>query len=83
LIKLLTQIDLFPNPVTTYCSVSYPVATANALLSIYWVDGKKVGDYNVVAGSTQRSIDVSELKAGNYLMVYKRENQKFTSSFMK
>jgi hypothetical protein len=78
-----TRIKLFPNPVTTNCFVTYPTATANASLSILQMDGKKVGDYKIANGSTQRSIDVSELRSGYYFIVYKNENLTTTSTFIK
>lgn len=77
------QLKMFPNPVGSFCSVSYPVAAGGALLSVYTVDGKAMGNYSIATGSTQRSIDVSGLKAGIYFMVYKNNNQTLTSSFIK
>jgi hypothetical protein len=56
---------------------------AHALLSVYTVDGKKVADYNVAAGSVQRTIDVAEFKAGVYFLVYRNNKQTITSSFVK
>ncbi|MGI8634191.1 MAG: choice-of-anchor Q domain-containing protein, partial [Segetibacter sp.] len=79
----LTGVKIFPNPVTTYCAISYPVASVNAKLSIITTDGKKIGDYNIAAGSTQRSIDVSALPAGHYFIVYKNDSQITSSTFIK
>lgn len=76
-------IKVFPNPLTTTCTVSYPLASEKALLSVYTVDGKKVTDYNVAAGSTQRSLDVSSLKSGMYFIVYSDGKQMLTGSFLK
>lgn len=76
-------LKIFPNPVTSNCTISYPLAVAHALLSVYTVDGKKVADYNVAAGSVQRTIDVAEFKAGVYFLVYRNNKQTITSSFVK
>jgi hypothetical protein len=78
-----TAVQISPNPTSSYCTVSYPLASAAALLTIYTVDGKKISDYNIAAGSTQRSIDVSELRSGMYFIVYKNGKQSNTCSFVK
>jgi hypothetical protein len=78
-----TKLKIFPNPVTTYCSVSYPVATDRASLSLYHADGRKIGEYTIAVGSTQRSIDVSVLSTGHYFIVYKNNDQTISSSFIK
>ena len=78
-----TGIKVFPNPVASYCLVSYPVAHKNASLSIIRLDGKKVGDYNIVPGSSQRSIDLAGLSNGYYIMVYKNNQQTISSRFIK
>jgi len=78
-----TGIKVFPNPVASYAQVSYPIALKNATLSIIRGDGKKVGDYTIVPGSTQRNVDISGLSNGFYIMVYKNNQQVFTSRFIK
>ena len=78
-----TQWKLFPNPVTTYYAVSYPVASASATLHIFAADGKRMGDYNIATGSAQRSNDVSDVPKGAYFIVYTNNGQTFSGSFIK
>ncbi len=80
---LVTRLTVFPNPVATHCSVSYPVATTKASVSIYREDGSKVGEYAIAIGSTQRSIDVSSLNSGHYFMVYRNNHKTITGTFIK
>ncbi len=77
------QLQLFPNPVISYCTLSYPLATANAFVSIYTADGKKLSSYQVAAGSTQTGIDVSAFAKGSYFIVYNNGNKISTISFNK
>jgi hypothetical protein len=77
------QISIFPNPVSAQCTVSYPRANSNGVLSVFTADGKKIAEYIAAAGSTQRSIDLSELKRGTYFIEYTGIGQKITSSFVK
>jgi hypothetical protein len=77
------HLKLSPNPATAYCTVSYPVATANAFLTIYHADGRKTGEYNIAVGSTQRSIDVSKFTTGYYFIVYRNNGHLTTSAFVK
>ncbi|MBC7888459.1 MAG: choice-of-anchor D domain-containing protein [Ferruginibacter sp.] len=76
-------IKIFPNPVIDNISISYPTATANTSVSIFLADGKKIGEYKIAAGSTQRSLDVAELGRGLYIIVYKNDGITTTGSFLK
>jgi len=78
-----TSLKIFPNPVTTSITVSYPVASAMASLRIIHADGKKIANYNVAVGSIQRTIDVSGLASGQYFIIYNNAEQTITSSFIK
>ncbi len=79
----LTTVKIFPNPVTTSFTVSYPAASEKATLSIVSADGKRIAEYIVAVGSIQRSVDVSELGAGQYFIIYKNGNQTTSGSFIK
>lgn len=78
-----TGVKVFPNPVVGSCLVSYPVAFKNASLSVFRIDGKKIVDYNIVAGSTQRNVDIAGLSSGYYIMVYNNNQQTTTCRFIK
>ncbi|MBC8034662.1 MAG: T9SS type A sorting domain-containing protein [Chitinophagaceae bacterium] len=80
---IIPSLKIFPNPVSSVCTVSYPEATANATLTIYTAQGSKVSEYNVTTGSKQRSIDVSQLGSGTYYLVYVNNNKTITTSFIK
>jgi len=79
----ISGVKIFPNPVTTSVTVSYPVASERASLSILTADGKKIGEYIVSVGSNQRTIDVSPLTPGQYFIIYLHSNQKCILSFIK
>jgi hypothetical protein len=81
--ELVKGLKIFPNPVTSTCTVSYPLAAASSVLSVYRVDGKKIAGYGLPAGSTQQSLDVSALKNGMYFIVYTSGEQTVTASFVK
>jgi len=76
-------ITLFPNPATNYLTVSYPEASTRATMQIFLNNGTKVGDYNIAAGSVQRSLDVSRLHTGYYYIVYRNNGIAKTTSFIK
>jgi len=77
------EVRLFPNPMSSLCTVIYPPAIVTAVLSIYAPDGKKIADYNIAAHSSQRSLDLSGLKPGMYFIVYKNDELTITRSFVK
>lgn len=74
---------IYPNPAVNFVTVTYPIANSDATLSIYQMSGKKVVDMVVAKGSTQRSVDVSNLTHGFYKIVYHNNNQIINGSFVK
>ena len=76
-------LQIFPNPVTDYVSVSYPAAPVKTTVSIYSMDGKKRITSIIAAGSGQSAIDVSALQKGLYFIKLDNAGKTIVGSFVK
>ncbi len=82
-LSTVSNLLIFPNPAINYVTVTYPTATAEARLSIYDINGKKISDQMIAKGSTQRSVDVTKLVGGVYRMVYQNGKQTMSENLVK
>lgn len=73
--------QVFPNPVTSNLTVSHERAEKGAVIRILSVEGKQVKQVNVQAGTSQSTLNVSELLKGNYLLVFESDGAKATTMF--
>ncbi|MDA3867029.1 MAG: right-handed parallel beta-helix repeat-containing protein [Salinivirgaceae bacterium] len=78
-----TSIKVYPNPAVSNLMVSFPSTTVDGTLSVFHVDGRKVMDYKLAKGSTQKSIDVSLFKRGIYFIILKSNQQSSTKFIVK
>ncbi|WP_339659694.1 T9SS type A sorting domain-containing protein [uncultured Polaribacter sp.] len=75
----LVNITMYPNPTSSKLNIS--AATTIKSIEIYNVLGKQVMNLNI--NNTSKSIDVSNLATGVYLIKYQVENTIGTSKFIK
>ena len=75
----LVNITMYPNPTSSKLNIS--AATTIKSIEIYNVLGKQV--MNLTVNNTSKSIDVSNLATGVYLIKYQVENTIGTSKFIK
>ena len=72
-----------PNPVADKIYLRHPVASSKAVIEVFSNDGRLLVRKKVVANAKQTSIDVSNIPAGAYRLVYTINNNKTTISFLK
>jgi Secretion system C-terminal sorting domain len=73
---------LYPNPAAKQLTVQYDNANSRAQISIYNLQGQKVVT-TVVTGSTQTTIDVSQLTVGTYMIEYRSDTEVWRDKFVK
>ncbi|MFY7964036.1 MAG: T9SS type A sorting domain-containing protein [Chitinophagaceae bacterium] len=78
------KLEVFPNPTTDYVTVSYPKTTVVGNVRVTTLEGKTIINQNVATGSTQSTINVTSLVAGNYIIVLTdAEGNKSTKTIVK
>lgn len=73
----LINLQVYPNPVADVVNITSDVALDEAV--VYTVDGALVKTYS----QNLRSIDVSALKSGMYVLIVRSEDSQYRSSFVK
>ena len=68
--KTTTTYTVYPNPARNSITVTHAMASANATIDIYAIDGRKVYSSLVAEGLSSSRVDVSNLKAGTYRLIY-------------
>jgi hypothetical protein len=76
-------LHMFPNPAVNSLSITHNKASANATLDVVTTDGKRVLREKPQLNAQQTSIDVSGLKAGSYMIVFKNGSEKTSIRFIK
>jgi hypothetical protein len=77
------NLSLFPNPAVSEVTVSYPFATALSKIKIIGIDGRVYAEYPVEQGSTSKKVDVSNLKSGYYILIFKDTTESKKLKFIK
>lgn len=77
------KLNVFPNPVSSFLSVSYPPADIETTLVIADMTGKEVFRKKIPGGSSQESFDVSSLSAGGYVLTLYTTTGTLVSKFIK
>ena len=75
--------QVFPNPTRGNLNISHPKALTGALINVLAADGRQVMTYKVEQGSMQTNLNLSELRNGNYLLVFDNDGVKSTTKFVK
>ena len=74
----------FPNPTTNSLLVQHQeVSSADAILRVTTFDGKVVRSLRLALNSVQTNIDVSTLRAGNYVLEFVNAGKKISTTFIK
>jgi hypothetical protein len=68
--KKSVKLEIFPNPVQSNLIVSYAKTNVKGNISIASIDGKCLTSIEVKAGTTQTSVDLSNLNKGNYVLTF-------------
>lgn len=76
-------LKIFPNPVASICTVTYPAIT-DGLLQVVTVDGRIVSSQKITAtNGTQTTLNIEKLQAGTYLILLKSNGEKQYVKFVK
>jgi hypothetical protein len=75
--------QVFPNPTRGNLNISHPKALTGALINVLAADGRQVKTYKVEQGSIQTNLNLSELRNGNYMLVFDNDGIKSTTKFVK
>jgi hypothetical protein len=75
--------SIYPNPVTNYLTVIHPTAKQESSMQIISVDGKRVLNLFVDDEDTKRSLDISNLNPGVYILIFKNDSQNHVLKFLK
>ncbi|MFP5040856.1 T9SS type A sorting domain-containing protein [Parasediminibacterium sp. JCM 36343] len=83
--KVSTKLEIFPNPATNRSNItlSFPKASAGALIKITSLSGKTMAIYSVQAGATQTSVDVSRYAKSSYIVSFENNGTRSVSQFIK
>lgn len=72
--KLKGSISIYPNPATNDLTVTHLAAKPNSTVTITGVDGKQLLSQKLVSGTTQSTIDISNLNNGVYILTIKNSD---------
>lgn len=75
--------SIYPNPVTNYLTIIHPTAKQESSMQIISTDGKKVLDLTIDDEDNKRSLDISNLNSGVYILIFKNDNQNHVLKFLK
>jgi hypothetical protein len=76
-------LSAFPNPANDVIAITHNKAGTNATIDIATIDGKRVIEQKLPQNAIQTSVDISALKAGTYLIIYKNGSEKLSTRFVK
>lgn len=77
------KVSLYPNPVTNELYVNHPLMGNNAVIEILDMNSKKVISQQVQINSSLTQINTQNLMPGIYILIYKNDQEKFTTKFVK
>jgi hypothetical protein len=67
-----SEIKVYPNPATDFVTVIVPEIAQGAFVQVFNANGEKVLEQNI--SKQEFRLDVSELRTGNYLMIFTNGN---------
>lgn len=79
--KALDKLKVYPVPATNYLTIDCDKFTGVTTIDIYSTSGKKVMHETLIKNTTR--INISSLPTGNYIIIGKSGNKKYTSKFQK
>jgi hypothetical protein len=77
-----TNISIYPNPTNNIINVNLGEVTSPTNYSLYSIDGKMIGDNNMV-NTNSFSIDLTDMAIGIYILKIKSENSINTFKIIK
>jgi hypothetical protein len=78
-----SALNLYPMPVQSQAFVQYPKATRNANYRIVSIDGRIVKSGKLQENSTQMSLNLGELKSGNYVLIINNNGKQYQQRIQK
>jgi pectinesterase len=81
--KLKNQLTVYPNPASNEITVNYIKANSNSTIAIASIDGRNLITHQLIAGTTQTTIDISKLSSGTYFLTINGIVEKNTIKFIK
>ncbi|GEQ85771.1 hypothetical protein ULMS_12790 [Patiriisocius marinistellae] len=83
ILKEISSIGLYPNPADNLVSLNNPSKIQVNLITIYDIIGRLIITENIKNGTFEKTIDISTLQSGNYLVMLQTEIGKFTIQLIK
>ncbi len=77
------KLAIFPNPVMNNLVVSHTKAVKEATIAIYSGNGSRLKIANVQSGAIQSSLMVSDLRSGNYILIFQNGTERSVVRFVK
>lgn len=68
-------LSIYPNPVQNIATVAHEASAANAIISIYSIDGRLISSQPAVKNATKTAIQTAHLVSGQYNLVYRNGEQ--------
>jgi hypothetical protein len=81
--KAILKLSVFPNPAINSLTVSHGKAGETAVVQVLTLDGKLVKSLRVKPGAVQTAMAVDDLNKGTYIMMFRNNDDKFSTSFSK
>ncbi|WP_201982755.1 T9SS type A sorting domain-containing protein [Hymenobacter rubidus] len=76
-------LQAYPNPSQNGLTVTHPVASSSASITLFAVDGRQVVTVAVAPGSTATRLALSALAAGQYVVRFTSTHETLTTKFTK
>lgn len=78
--KTTGQIQLYPMPANDHVYVQHDKAPAKVMITVYTLEGKLIKQVQAIPNTYQTSLDISDLKAGMYVVKYDEGNGNIQSA---
>ncbi|WP_226177475.1 pectinesterase family protein [Hymenobacter lucidus] len=80
---LAAGLAVYPNPAQQVMTLTHPKAEANATVTVYSFDGRKVATFSTKPGTEQTPLKLESLAKGTYLLRYSSAKESLTTKFVK
>ncbi|MES2775130.1 MAG: T9SS type A sorting domain-containing protein [Bacteroidota bacterium] len=78
-----TGLSIYPNPVVNTITLTHGKAGNNASVAVLNIEGKKMQNLQLTAGTTQTSFNVKTMESGVYLLQYSDDKRVETIKFIR
>ncbi|WP_080241344.1 PA14 domain-containing protein [Spirosoma rigui] len=78
-----TRLSVYPNPAQKTIQIQHPVVEGDCEIKILSIDGKELSRLVPLTGTTVTTAEVGSLPRGSYLILFRKNNTRLTTRFIK